>query len=57
MANVLGKRFTYAVDGVEEEHTMFQRSDVRHVAMEKQPPLGNIHGELRMFVEKESAKI
>jgi len=54
---VLGKRFTYAVDGVEEEHTMFQRSDVRHVAMEKQPPLGNIHGELRMFVEKESAKI
>ena len=56
MANVLGRRFVYVVDDVEEGHTTFQRSSARHVATGKQPLSKDIHGELEIFVEKEFAK-
>jgi len=57
LVSVLVRRFTYAVGGAEEEHTTWQRSGVRLAVMEKQLLLKDIRGELRIFIEKEYAKI
>jgi len=56
LANVPGRLFTYDVDGVEEEHTMFRRNNAEHAVMEKQQPLKSIHGKLEVFVRREPVK-
>jgi len=42
---------------VEEEPTMFQKSGVQPAGMAKHPELKLILGELKIFAEKEFAKI
>jgi len=54
---MLVRRFTYVVDGAEEGRTAFQRNDVQLAVMEKQRLSKNILGELRIFIEKEYAKM
>jgi ferredoxin-fold anticodon binding domain-containing protein len=53
---VLEKHFIYAVEDVEEELIMFQKSDVQPAGMEKHPKLKLILGELKIFTEKELVK-
>jgi hypothetical protein len=53
LANVLVRRFTYVVGGVEEDLIMWQRNGVQLVDMEKQPSSRGILGGLRLFIEKE----
>lgn len=57
MANAPEKRFTHDVVDVEEEPTMFQKSGVQPADMAKHPELKLILGELKIFAEKEFAKI
>jgi hypothetical protein len=57
LANVLARRFTYVVDGVEEGHITWQRNGVRLAAMEKQQLLRGILGELKPLIEKEYVKM
>ena len=57
MVSMLVRRFTYVVDGAEEGRTAFQRNDVQLAVMEKQRLSKNILGELRIFIEKEYAKM
>ena len=57
MANAPEKRFTYDVGDVEEEPTMFQKSGVQPADMAKHLELKLILGGLKIFAEKEFAKI
>lgn len=57
MANVLARRFTYVVEGVEEDHITWQKSGVRLADMVKQLLQNGILGELKPLIEKEYAKI
>jgi hypothetical protein len=50
LENGLGRLFTYGVDVVEGELTMFPRNVVQLVAMVKQQPLRYPHGEPETFV-------
>jgi len=56
LENALEKRFTYAVDAVEEGPTTCQKSGAPHVVMESPQQLGSIRGRLKILAEKESAK-
>lgn len=56
LVNALGRLFTYGVEDVEKERTMFQRGDVQHAVMEKHQPLIGPHGELEIFVGREPVK-
>lgn len=57
MANGLEKHCTYAVDGAEEELTMWQRSDVQLAGTEKQLLLKHIRGELRISTGRDCTRI
>lgn len=57
LANVQVRRFTYDVEDAEEEHTAYPRGDVQLVVTAKQRLPKNIHGESRIFIGKEFARI
>jgi len=57
LVNELEKLCTYDVEGAEGELTMSQRSDVQHVAMEKQPLLRDIRGELEVSSGREPVRV
>jgi len=56
LASGLVRHCIYGVDAAEEDLTMWQRSDVLLVVMEKQPLSSNILGEQRTFIGKECAE-
>jgi hypothetical protein len=56
LANVLARRFTYDVGGVEEGHITWQRNDVQLAVMDKQQLLRGILGEPKPLTEKEYVK-
>jgi hypothetical protein len=57
LANVLERLFIFDAGDAEEEHIMFQKSDVQLAVMEKQQRLGIIHGRPRILTEKECGRI
>jgi len=56
LANAPEKHCTFAVDDVEEEPTIYQKSDAPPADMEKQQALKNIRGRRKIFIEKDCAR-
>jgi hypothetical protein len=51
LANDKAKRYIYAADGVEEEHTALRRNGARPVGTERGQLSGSIHGKRAICTE------